>query len=135
MRKEFNGGKGLSVCVWSNGRIWQLQNGSDCKRCYCFLIKEKDSFQFLKRQNWLAILDFLFPMSVVSKRKTQMERKWTKFGKLHRFIWNRKINNAILTLCVWSCRNETNRERTGEEFPFLLPAFVEWMEIVDDNVI
>ena len=136
MRKEFDGGKGLSMCVWLNGRIWQLQNGSDCKRWYCFLIKEKDSFQFLKRQNWFAILDFLFPMSVVLKRKTHMERKWTKFGKLHRFsIRNRKINNAILTLCVWSCRNETNRERTGEEFPFLLLVFVEWMEIVDDNVI
>ena len=123
-------------CVWSNGRIWQLQNGSDCKRCYCFLIKEKGAFQFLKRQNWFVILDFLFLLSIVLKRKTQMEWKWTKFGKLHRFsIRNSKINNAILTLCVWSCRNETNRERRGEEFPFLLPVFVEWMEIVDDNVI
>ena len=115
MRKEFDGGKGLSICVWS--RIWQLQNGSDCKRCYYFLIKEKGSFQFLKRQNWFAIFDFLFPMSVVLKRKTRMERKWAKFGKLHKFsIRNSKINKAILTLCVWSCRNETDRERTGKSF-------------------
>ena len=81
------------------------------------MIKEKGSFRFLKRQNWFAIFDVLFPMSVVLKQKTQMEPKWAKFGKLHRFsIRNSKINKAILTLCVWSCKNEMDRERTGEEF-------------------
>ena len=74
------------------------------------LIKKEGSFQFLKTQNWFAILDFLFPMSVGLERNMQMERKWAEFGKLHRkSIRNTKIYNVMLTLCIWSCRNETNR--------------------------
>ena len=97
MRKEFDGGKGLSMCVSS--RIWQLQNGSDCKRCYCFLIKEKDSFQFLKRQNWFAIFDFLFPMSVVLKRKTQ----WNESGPNLVNYTDLVSETVKLTKLYWPC--------------------------------
>ena len=83
------------------------------------LIKKEGSFQFLKTQNWFASLDFLLPMSVGLEWNMQMERKWVEFGKLHgKSIWNRKINNVILTLCIWSCRNETNRAWKGKNFLF-----------------
>ena len=108
-------------------KFWYLQNGLDCKRCYCFLIKKEGSFQFLKRQNWFAILDFL-------ERNMQMERKWAEFGKLHRkSIRNRKIDNIKQNLCTQNCRNETNKVWKGEEFLFLSPIFVERMETEDDN--
>ena len=63
-----------------------------------------------------------------------MERKWAEFGKLHRkSIRNRKIDNVKQNLCIQNCRNETNKVWKGEEFPFLLPIFVERMETEDDN--
>ena len=105
MRKEFDGGKGLSMCVWS--RIWQLQNGSDCKRCYCFLIKEKGCFQFLKMQNWFAIFDFLFPMLFWNGK-----HKWNESGPNLVNYTDLVSETVKLTKLCWPCVYgvaETNR--------------------------
>ena len=98
-------------------RIWKSQNGLDCKRCYWFLTKENGFVQFLKR----LILGFLFPPTVGSVRNVQTVRKvaepmslsfrWQKIAKLHnrKSIWKRKIKNAMLTLWIWYCKEETKK--------------------------
>ena len=63
-------------------------------------------------------------MSVGLEQNMQMDRK---------SIRNKKINNVMLTLCIWSSRNETNKAWKREEFPFLLPIFVERIETEDDK--
>ena len=62
-------------------------------------------------------------MSIGLEQNMQMDRK---------SIRNKKIN-VMLTLCIWSSRNETNKAWKREEFPFLLPIFVERIETEDDN--